>query len=285
MIVRRLSLLQQFLLASALLMLTSLLLGLALWHWAPAWQLLTGLPLLLWWLWQGRQTRQLQLGLRQVERALMQQQRRQDNQAPEPLQLSAPPCSELARVQEALQHWSAAEHKSRQALLEQLHHATENDPLTGLLNRNGFERRAEYEWLRQQRHNSGLSLLLIKLQHLSDINAQFGHVAGDRLIQQLGYCLRSTLRKIDLICRLGGGEFCLLLPDTHLEQAERTAQRLLQHLAQQAPAAGDRPLDIGVGVVELAAGETISALQGRADVALQPAKLRKQQQAQTVQLG
>ncbi|GAA4497866.1 GGDEF domain-containing protein [Pseudaeromonas paramecii] len=285
MIVRRLSLIHQLLLASGLLLLASLLLALALWHWAPAWLALAPLPLLLLLPWQWRQTRQLQLGLRQIERALKQQQRRQDHQAPEPLALMAPNCAELVRLQAALRHWSEEENKSRQALLEQLHHATENDPLTGLLNRNGFERRAEYEWLRQQRHASGLSLLLIKLRNLSDINSQFGHVAGDRLIQQLGYCLRSTLRKIDHICRLGGGEFCLLLPDTGLEQAERTAQRLLQHLAQQAPAAGDRPLDISVGVVELEAGETISALQGRADVALQPADQRLGRSNQTVQLG
>lgn len=267
--VRRLSLTRQLLLASGLLLLACLLLALALWQWRPDGIALALLPLLLFWPWQWRQIRQLQRGLHQVEQALSQQHRRQDRQPPAPLALTPPPCAELARLQQALQHWNEAEHQSRQALLEQLHHATENDPLTGLLNRNGFERRAEYEWLRQQRHASGLSLLLIKLNHLSDINAQFGHQAGDRLIQQLGYGLRSTLRKIDLICRLGGGEFCLLLPDTPLAQAELAAQRLHRQLAQQAPAAGDRPLSLRIGVVELEPGETISALQGRADVALQ----------------
>ncbi|WP_409422496.1 GGDEF domain-containing protein [Pseudaeromonas sp. ZJS20] len=280
--VRRLSLTHQLLLTSGLLLLVCLLLALALWRWAPGWQALAALPLLLLWPWQWRQARQMQRALGQVERALSQQQRRQDHQSPEPLVLSPPRCAELARLQRALLHWSEAEHKSRQALLERLHHATENDPLTGLLNRNGFERRAEYEWLRQQRHNSGLSLLLIKLCHLSELNAQFGHVAGDRLIQQLGYALRSTLRKIDLICRLGGGEFCLLLPDTQLAQAELTAQRLHRHLAQQAPAAGDRPLSIRIGVVELEPGETISALQGRADVTLQG---QDQRSNQPLQLG
>jgi diguanylate cyclase (GGDEF)-like protein/PAS domain S-box-containing protein len=92
---------------------------------------------------------------------------------------------------------------------ERLAHLAERDPLTGLLNRAGFEQRLQQQ--RAQGEGDELALLYIDLDHFKAINDTLGHAAGDQLLQGLAARLQRAVRSTDLVARLGGDEFAILL--------------------------------------------------------------------------
>jgi diguanylate cyclase (GGDEF)-like protein/PAS domain S-box-containing protein len=105
-------------------------------------------------------------------------------------------------------------------LLEQ----ARTDGLTGLLNRRGFEERLDQEWHRALRANAPLALLALDVDHFKQFNDHFGHGAGDDCLKMVGQALRQDRRVSDIIGRLGGEEFALLLPDTDLRGAMVVAE-------------------------------------------------------------
>lgn len=111
-------------------------------------------------------------------------------------------------------------------LKEQLEQQANHDYLTGLYNRRHFLEQGKHELIRAQRHNTPLSLLMLDIDHFKSINDTYGHKAGDIALQQLSNFLRHTLRTIDILGRLGGEEFGVLLPETTLHQAIEIAERL-----------------------------------------------------------
>ncbi|MCS6906824.1 MAG: diguanylate cyclase [Anaerolineales bacterium] len=160
----------------------------------------------------------------------------------------------------------------------QLHAAVQQqavtDPLTGLYNRRGFWNLAEHEFLRAHRFRRPLSLMMVDIDLLKQINDTYGHLVGDKILSIVSANCRAELRQVDIVARYGGDEFIVLLPETTLQEALQVAERLRSrieglHLSHN----GDRlNTTICVGVAELCPGDTLDSLIERTDQALYLAK-------------
>ncbi len=118
-------------------------------------------------------------------------------------------------------------------MLLQLLQQNQTDPLTGLLNRRGFNETLQQLHAAAQRYQRPLSLVLIDVQNLKATNNQHGHPAGDQRLQQLAQTLQQHKRTSDYAARIGGDEFALLLPETNKAQAQQAMQRMQQQLNRQ----------------------------------------------------
>jgi diguanylate cyclase (GGDEF)-like protein len=107
-----------------------------------------------------------------------------------------------------------------------LYRAATRDPLTDTLNREQFTRRLATAWEHTRRLDLPIALLLVDLDHFKRVNDTHGHQAGDRALQAVAGALQSAVRKPDAVGRYGGEEFAVLLPETGLEEAAGTAERL-----------------------------------------------------------
>ena len=113
-----------------------------------------------------------------------------------------------------------------------VHHARElerlatTDGMTGIYNRRHFLALADVEWNRTSRYNRPLSFLIFDIDYFKSINDRYGHQAGDEVIVHLANLAGSSKRASDVLARIGGEEFALLLPETDLAQAEIIAERL-----------------------------------------------------------
>jgi diguanylate cyclase (GGDEF)-like protein len=100
------------------------------------------------------------------------------------------------------------------------------DELTSVLNRRAFTNALEREFKRAHRHGAALSLVLIDIDHFKNVNDCYGHLAGDRILHEMAMVLKKTIREIDVLARYGGEEFVIILPETNLDEASITAQRI-----------------------------------------------------------
>ncbi len=116
---------------------------------------------------------------------------------------------------------------------ERLQLLATTDELTGLHNRRHFLDQAHREIERAQRYGTVLSLLIIDIDHFKEINDQHGHSAGDTALQHIAALMSSQKRDTDILGRIGGEEFALLLPSTTRDSAETMAQRLRRAAADQ----------------------------------------------------
>jgi diguanylate cyclase (GGDEF)-like protein len=107
----------------------------------------------------------------------------------------------------------------------------DTDPLTGLPNRRVLEQRLGEELDRARRYGQVLTVALVDLDHFKAINDEFGHQAGDAVLRQVATMLRRELRTNDLVARIGGEEFVLVLPETGAEGARLFVDRLLRRLS------------------------------------------------------
>lgn len=158
-------------------------------------------------------------------------------------------------------------------LQAELAEAADTDPLTGLANRRRVEALAR-PWVEDP--EGALSALMIDVDHFKRVNDQYGHDAGDEALVWLGSHLRVEARASDLVGRLGGEEFVMLLPGTRLAEALVLAERLRATVAATPADLGggiEWPLTISVGVAERRPGDTeVRSLLRRADDAMYEAK-------------
>jgi len=158
---------------------------------------------------------------------------------------------------------------------EALRQAVACDHLTGLTNRRAFFETAEHELQRWQRQPRPLSLVLVDADHFKRVNDLHGHAAGDAVLRHLAVALAATFRTMDVVARVGGEEFAILLPGTPVEGAEVVAARLCQTIAAQSVEFDGTAIryTVSAGVASMT-GEvgSIEALMKRADAALYAAK-------------
>lgn len=149
------------------------------------------------------------------------------------------------------------------------------DPLTNLYNRRGFYELARHEMERSRRFGSPLVVMMADIDHFKRVNDTHGHSVGDQVLQELAQRLRNTLREADLICRYGGEEFCILLPESDLQNGYSAAERVRLTISET-PFRIEQlqlPITISVGVTRLESPQqTLEELIEQADEALLHAK-------------
>ena len=147
------------------------------------------------------------------------------------------------------------------AELEQARVDADTDPLTGLLNRRGWNTQLAREEARCQRYGHTCTLIVIDLDQLKQVNDGHGHCAGDRLIRLTGRLLSETVRQPDMVARIGGDEFAVLLVNTDSLHARGFEKRLGEALQQ----AGVRA---STGKASWRPGEALQDTLCRADKAM-----------------
>lgn len=160
--------------------------------------------------------------------------------------------------------------------------SSSRDALTGLYTRWFVMEKIEEEINRALRFGSPLSLLMVDLDHFKKVNDSFGHPIGDLVLQMVGHLLRDSCRIYDIPGRYGGEEFCLMLPETAMENTTIVAERIRRRV-ESTPVVCDNGISvrittsIGIAGFESDRDEAIlgaSALVERADRALYLAKQR-----------
>ena len=160
------------------------------------------------------------------------------------------------------------------ALLADAREAANRDFLTGALSRKGFETLARRYVDRLQQQARPLSLLILDLDHFKNINDTLGHADGDAVLRAFVQMAQAQLRPTDVLGRIGGEEFALLLPETSLDNAMLLAERLRKAAAVQMVAIGAQVhhYSLSGGVASWQPGESFDRLSVRADRALYDAK-------------
>lgn len=153
----------------------------------------------------------------------------------------------------------------RQALL---------DPLTGVGNRLAYNERITQEYARWKRYKTPLTMLVCDLDYFKNINDNFGHKAGDKVLRTVARLLHKSIRETDFISRYGGEEFTILMAETSLETAMQVAEKLrdaIEHCGFHHEKKAV-PITISCGVAEFHQNDTPESVFTRADAALYRAK-------------
>jgi len=147
------------------------------------------------------------------------------------------------------------------------------DGLTGVYNRRYFEQRILEELERAARYSGGLAVLMLDIDHFKRVNDEFGHLLGDEVLRQLSTILAQQLRKVDVVCRYGGEEFSILVPQTTGEHAVGVAEKLRRVIEDWNFPGVPRPVTVSIGVADFPEnGATRDELVKAADAALYAAK-------------
>jgi diguanylate cyclase (GGDEF)-like protein len=162
-----------------------------------------------------------------------------------------------------------------------------SDPLTGLMNRRAFSDFSE----RMNRRRSGLrramALLVLDLDHFKSINDRFGHDTGDRMLKCFAEIAETNVRPSDRLFRVGGEEFCFLLPETTIAEAKVVAERIRQSLELVSidTALGRAETTVSIGIAATDRDVPIDVLVAAADAALYEAKARGRNRIVTSEPG
>jgi len=156
------------------------------------------------------------------------------------------------------------------------------DELTGLWNRRHLMERIQIEIGRHSRYGGTFSLIILDLDSFKAFNDSYGHIAGDKLLKQLGTVLRGAIRDADEAFRYGGDEFAILLPQTSLKDAHEVAERVRRRIASEIKA-GSTSMTASLGLASWPVdGIAINEIINAADKALYYAKQSGGNQSQAV---
>jgi diguanylate cyclase (GGDEF)-like protein len=169
-----------------------------------------------------------------------------------------------------------AQMKGRIDVLERL---ADSDTLTPLPNRRAFLRRLEALIKQVARHDTPAAVLFIDLDGLKRINDDFGHQAGDSVLLHVAEQLSLSLRTTDMVARIGGDEFGLILDHLDEEDANTKAASLVAMIASQPVDVGPTRIDVSVtvGVAAVKSTDTVERLLDRADNAMYAKRLYRSQ--------
>jgi diguanylate cyclase (GGDEF)-like protein len=164
--------------------------------------------------------------------------------------------------------------ESVQRLNAELREQAIRDALTGLFNRRYLDETLPRELARASRDGVPISMVMIDLDHLKEINDTYGHPIGDRILMELGHLLKSESRVSDVACRYGGDEFIILMLNARLAEGMKRAEAWRQIFCEILVSYQDVVVQstISMGVVEWSRGETSVDLIARVDAALYRAK-------------
>jgi len=160
--------------------------------------------------------------------------------------------------------------------VDQLAALSQTDPLTHLPNRRALRQHLAEEFRRSVRYGTPLSLLLVDIDGLKQVNDADGHAAGDRLIRTVADAISGGLRQSDFGARWGGDEFAIVAPNTSMSAACASADRLIERVARERAGDRRRPATVSVGIATFDPAEgkyaDLDALTDAADDALYRAK-------------
>ena len=161
-------------------------------------------------------------------------------------------------------------------LKEEFKQLANTDPLTNLYNRRFFTEQAEKEYQRAKRYSLSMTLISIDIDYFKSINDKFGHPAGDQVLIKIANQLKASLRQTDILARIGGEEFSILLPETSAISAMAFAERIKEEQSRLLITGdwqGEINLSVSIGVSSLIASDkAFDVLFSRADKALYQAK-------------
>jgi len=185
---------------------------------------------------------------------------------------SADDPSELGKLQNEIDGLRARVAEQAQEI-QRLNLLAATDPVTGIANRRSFEQevvRRHSEFLRDDR---GFCLMIIDVDGFKRINDQFGKAIGDQLLQKIANVVDAGIRASDIVFRIGGDEFAILLPGTKMQQARFAANRLLEKSVLMIQAQmGDVPVSLSIGLVQADRDRSVETLIDDADQAMYRAK-------------
>jgi len=160
------------------------------------------------------------------------------------------------------------------------------DGLTGIFNRRFFELRILEEIERALRYNTNLSVIMVDIDHFKKLNDEFLHLLGDEVLRQVAHVLTQQLRKGDVVCRYGGEEFAILLPQTNGQNAMDVAEKIRRAVESFHFPGVPRPVTISAGVASCPQfGLTRDQLVSAADSALYAAKQGGRNRVKPASLG
>lgn len=164
----------------------------------------------------------------------------------------------------------------RKRLEAELLEMATTDPLTGLYNRRYFMNRLAEELLRMHRHSAyQIAILMLDLDHFKQVNDRYGHAMGDELLRHVANLMRGAVRKIDMLARLGGEEFAILMVNSSLQAATAFAERLREEIASSplCMQGGLLKVTASIGVADMKASDHLAdSVLIRADQALYRSK-------------
>lgn len=169
----------------------------------------------------------------------------------------------------------------KDAMIDRLKSMAMTDPLTGLLNRRGFEEHLRRITAAAERHGQGGALVYLDLDDFKPINDRIGHEAGDIALCHVANFLAKNVRATDIVARLGGDEFAVLMVQTDAKEGRAKAKILQQRLnASLAPAGKTQlPISASMGVATFAGRSDFRAVMRRADRAMYRNKAQRRPRA------
>jgi diguanylate cyclase (GGDEF)-like protein/PAS domain S-box-containing protein len=160
-------------------------------------------------------------------------------------------------------------------MYRELKYLTVTDPLTGIYNYRYFAQTLDYEIIRTKRYKRDLSVLMIDVDHFKSYNDTLGHVEGDALIKNIAKTISRNVRKADIVCRYGGDEFAVILPETNLAQAKIIAEKIRQKISELSV---QRPVSLSIGAAQADPQMNRYDLMRKADSHLYEAKQKGKNQ-------